>query len=89
MREGELHHSQHHPAALRVIIEKSSTKSYWILSDFDGKVGGSLHRYCTVVFVRVADLLMRSIREVRRSSSSFAPKFLARAKPLRAIFNAF
>lgn len=44
MREGEFHHSQHHPAALRVIIEKSSTKSYWILLDFDEKVGSSLHR---------------------------------------------
>jgi len=43
MREGDFPHIQHHPAALRVIIEKSSAKSYWILSDFDGKVGGSLH----------------------------------------------
>ena len=47
MREGDFPHIQHHPAALRVIIEKSSTKSYWILSDVDGKVGGSLHRWCT------------------------------------------
>jgi hypothetical protein len=49
MREGDFPHIQHHPAAFRVMIEKSSAKSYWILLDFDGKVGGSLHRSCTLI----------------------------------------
>ena len=39
--------TQHHPVALRVMIEEFPTESYWILLDFDDAIGQLLHRWCT------------------------------------------
>ncbi len=51
-REGEVYFIQFHPIAMNMSIKEIAVGYNWILSDFDGAIGSSLHRHCTIKLLK-------------------------------------
>ncbi len=45
--------TQFHPTAMDKMIRHLELKCYWNLLDFNGAIGQSLHRWCTVRATRI------------------------------------